>query len=44
MITKIYSYTNHSEINYKPTPSFSLFLSLSHASEAKMIIKLKFGD
>jgi len=35
MITNIYSYTNHSQINYKPTPSFSLFLSLSHTSEAK---------
>jgi len=35
MITKNYSYTNHYEIIYKPTPSFPLFLSLSHTSEAK---------
>jgi hypothetical protein len=35
MITKTHSYTNHYAINYKPTPSFPLFLSLSHTSEAK---------
>jgi hypothetical protein len=35
MTTKIYSYTNHYEINYKPTLSFPLFLSLCHTSEAK---------